>query len=344
MEILSGYTITAVFARIVLRAVLARHAKPEALFRGTRLNGDALWKTDRISLADFRVILKNAETLVPELPAGFLIGRAHHLSTLGSLGAAVGAAPSLRSGFQVLQAFTRLQVSYLRLDLESRPEGFALALRFLADMGVAEVAHAEATMAFLLRHAELVSGLSLEEARLCFAYLRPHYAELYADEFPCVFSFGGERSELILPASCIDVPSPYFNEQLWLQAQEDLAAQLRLQADTTGASYRTHLASYLASLEPPLPGISQIAGELRVSDRTLHRRLREEGTSYRELRGQVLMENAKRRLAHSRDSVESIARSLGFHDAANFRRAFRKATGESPSAYRSNTSTEAPRH
>jgi transcriptional regulator GlxA family with amidase domain len=42
---------------------------------------------------------------------------------------------------------------------------------------------------------------------------------------------------------------------------------------------------------------------------------------------------------HTRDSVESIAVSLGYQDAANFRRAFRNREGCSPREFRERAST-----
>ena len=77
-----------------------------------------------------------------------------------------------------------------------------------------------------------------------------------------------------------------------------------------------------------------MADRLHVSARTLHRRLVEAGTSY-----QDILDDVRRRLAQEflRDtalSVEEVAERTGFSDASNFRKAFRKWTGEQPAEFR----------
>ena len=76
-----------------------------------------------------------------------------------------------------------------------------------------------------------------------------------------------------------------------------------------------------------------------MSQRTLNRRLQSENTSFRQLKSQALARWAKQYLRETDRSVEAIAEELGYTDAANFRRAFRKAEGCSPIEYRQ-TATE----
>jgi AraC-like DNA-binding protein len=70
-----------------------------------------------------------------------------------------------------------------------------------------------------------------------------------------------------------------------------------------------------------------------MSVRTLKRKLAEEGTSYSDLTDQVQLGRAVS-LRRSVLTVDEIADRLGYSDAANFTRAFRRWTGKSPRAYR----------
>ena len=78
---------------------------------------------------------------------------------------------------------------------------------------------------------------------------------------------------------------------------------------------------------------------LTISERTLNRRLQAEGSSYRDLKSDALANWAQLYLDQTDKSVESIAATLGYQDTANFRRAFRKRTGCSPSEYRQRQET-----
>jgi AraC-like DNA-binding protein len=65
----------------------------------------------------------------------------------------------------------------------------------------------------------------------------------------------------------------------------------------------------------------------------LHRRLLDEGTSYRQLLEEVRHTLAIEHLKAGRFSFEEIAFVLGYTDLANFRRAFRRWEKQSPSEY-----------
>ena len=80
--------------------------------------------------------------------------------------------------------------------------------------------------------------------------------------------------------------------------------------------------------------VPRVASALRMSRRTLTRRLEEEGTSFVEE-----LDNARRELALSLMSdceapLKEVAFKLGFSHPESFHRAFKRWTGETPLAYR----------
>ncbi|RJQ81981.1 AraC family transcriptional regulator [Pseudonocardiaceae bacterium YIM PH 21723] len=83
-----------------------------------------------------------------------------------------------------------------------------------------------------------------------------------------------------------------------------------------------------------LSSAEEMAAALLISTPTLRRRLRSEGTSLREIRDDVMAKQAAEALRSTGDSVESIAKRLGFSETSAFTRAFRRWTGCSPAAFR----------
>ena len=67
-----------------------------------------------------------------------------------------------------------------------------------------------------------------------------------------------------------------------------------------------------------------------MSPRTLHRRLEEEGTSFRRVLTDVRRELAARHLQERRLAIGEIAFLLGFSEASAFHRAFKRWTGHAP--------------
>ncbi|MFK5065521.1 helix-turn-helix transcriptional regulator, partial [Klebsiella pneumoniae] len=81
-------------------------------------------------------------------------------------------------------------------------------------------------------------------------------------------------------------------------------------------------------------GAEDVARELALSTRTMHRRLREESTSLRDLKEEAKFELAKHELMRGRTPIKRIAEIAGFRNEKSFSRAFRNWTGASPREFR----------
>jgi AraC-like DNA-binding protein len=77
-----------------------------------------------------------------------------------------------------------------------------------------------------------------------------------------------------------------------------------------------------------------LAAALGLGMRTLHRRLRAEGTSYRSVLEEFRMQRCLTQLSVSGASAKRIAFSLGFANPASFHRAFKRWTGRTVGEYR----------
>jgi AraC-like DNA-binding protein len=97
---------------------------------------------------------------------------------------------------------------------------------------------------------------------------------------------------------------------------------------------RRRVRRMVLSANGAVPTLSQVAGRLFLSTRTLRRRLEDSQTSYQEIVGETRRDLAVGYLTHTSLSTEAIAEILGYSDTANFRQAFKRWTGESPQRYR----------
>ena len=85
---------------------------------------------------------------------------------------------------------------------------------------------------------------------------------------------------------------------------------------------------------PDSPGLADIAAQLHLSPRTIHRRLEDEGSSFRNIKEALRRDMALARLAKTGDSIAQIAADLGYADTSAFYRAFVEWTGMAPIHYR----------
>ncbi|WP_457102221.1 helix-turn-helix transcriptional regulator, partial [Microbacterium sp. P5_E9] len=82
------------------------------------------------------------------------------------------------------------------------------------------------------------------------------------------------------------------------------------------------------------PRADEMAERLHMSSRTLHRRLVDAGTSYQDIIDGIRKRLAIELLARTELSVDEIAERSGFADTSNFRKAFKKWTGQTPAYFR----------
>ena len=106
-----------------------------------------------------------------------------------------------------------------------------------------------------------------------------------------------------------------------LQYRRDRLLVQRVRQALAAHPLQTHSAEALAAL-------------LAVSPRTLHRRLEDEGTSFRAVKDSLRRDMAIARLNSSRVPLAVLAGELGFSDSAAFQRAFKGWTGMPPGSYR----------
>ena len=326
--------ISPAYARIVLRELTAAGTDADRVLEGTTLDREQLDSGGDITIDDFVTVLENGRRIRGDERLGLVIGRHSNLLNLGPIAAAVSHAPTIREGLQALENYLRLHTTYIRITLFSRLDSMQIRLDITEDLRDTERYHYESGAMLFQSYLETVSGRKLEDAIYRFSFPRPDYADEYPRYFHSPLSFDAEHTTLELPRHWLERRSPYYDAGVWHQAQLELSHRIRELGANNERVYTEHLRSLLRSLEPPLPDLSCIAASLHLSERTLSRRLGREGTSFRKIKNEVLKHWARQYLLHTDNSVESIAASLGYQDAANFRRAFRNWEQCSPQAYR----------
>lgn len=327
-------TISPVYARLILLELERRQISPAPLFSGTELSREELLRGGDIRLDDFLHILRTGDRLLDGEPLGFLLGRKMHVFAMGPVGSGMALAPSLRSGLQLLESFSRLHATYIDIGARSTMRGLTVTILYGQETGYVERFHTETAVVLLQQYMETLCGELVCDAHYRFAMPEPPNSQEYRSTLHSPVDFDAVANEVDIPYRWLDLPSPYHHAELWRQAQMSLARTLKEQSENEGTPYTHHIATLFRTSETPLPDLSEVAFGLNVSARTLNRRLKAESTSFRRLKSQALASRAKLYLRETTQSVEAIAETLGYQDTANFRRAFRRSAGCTPTEYR----------
>jgi AraC-like DNA-binding protein len=165
-----------------------------------------------------------------------------------------------------------------------------------------------------------------------FPYGRPPHAADYALIYTEHSRFDAAALAASFDVALLDLPLRRDEGDLaaFLEGGPGKIAMLYRRDREAARAVREHVVDTLAA-GTSLEGAARALG---VSPRTLHRRLREEGASFRGVRDSVRRESAIARLARTDDAIAAIAADLGYSEPSAFFRAFVGWTGVAPSEYR----------
>lgn len=264
---------------------------------------------------------------------GFRISASDPLSWLGVLGHLMLASPTLRQAGDSLMRYMPLVSPVVRPTIEPRADRVRVGLNLVGGARTVPQQRYDFTWNLLLNTLRFVGGRpDLKPVLVEYAYPPPASdgVERYAAQFGCPVRFGAPANALEFADADITAPIPTANplaaEGLFRMLDERLAQAER--------------SSFAARVREMLPAMVDQGGALRdavarrlaISERTLQRRLADEGTDFSTLVDEVRRTIAQQYLGSDRISVKNLSYKLGFSDPSAFHRAclrwFGKAPGE----------------
>jgi AraC-like DNA-binding protein len=182
----------------------------------------------------------------------------------------------------------------------------------------------------MIQLVQLAAGKDWRPTEIHFS-IRPRKAALYAPELnPARIVFSQPVPRISIPRHLLARPLTRLKmrvrEQLQIQPSE-----ISPLPESFPETLRDAIIPYLGAQKMSKRLAAEISG---VSPRTLNRRLSEQGTSYAELLDQARLAKAASMLTETDEKLLDISLMLGYENAANFSRAFRRWTGISPREYR----------
>ncbi|MGY4688833.1 helix-turn-helix domain-containing protein [Salibacterium sp. K-3] len=188
------------------------------------------------------------------------------------------------------------------------------------------------TLAFLLELGRRGADQPLTAKSVEFSHLMGDTQSLEA-YFGCHVQIGGNSNKLTLHRSDLHRPFVSYNAEL-LEILTPVLDQT-IEEQQPGNSI---IGMVKWIMKRSLPGgrfnIQTVAAELGMSNRTLQRRLHDEGTSFKHLLTQVRQELAREYLADPSLDIREVAFLIGYEDQNSFYRAFRLWEGDTPSNWR----------
>ncbi len=221
--------------------------------------------------------------------------------------------------------------AYLRVEM-TVPDGDSAELWHVREVALAALYQ-------LIRRA-VKGGNWLMSVRVANAV--PGHEPFYRAHFGVPVFFGETVDALVLDRRWLDQPLNAPEPEAHSQARRMIERRLNKEA---GERRILDEVRWALERRPELlrEGLEATAAALGLHPRTLQRRLQAEGMKYVDVQSQAKCQRALIMLRRRAISMESISTELGFSDRRAFTFAFKRWTGKSPSAYRSEMSLRAVR-
>lgn len=278
-------------------------------------------------------VIHNLVAALPSVPAlGLEAGSRYHLGIYGVWGFALATCPTPRALADIALRYLDLSFAFVRFSLELHG---GIGVLLMDDSRV------PAPVRTFVRERDFVAmNNALTEVmpgvrpfrRVDFAAPEPAYSNAFEPICGITPHFDQPTHRIEFQPGFLDTRLPR-GDALIARACEDHCRRL-LDRKRTRQGLSVQVRDRLLRAPHRMPDCVTVAAELNLSPRSLRRHLREEGTSFRTLADEVRRALAEELLAKANLKLAEVASRLGYADAASFVHAFKRWTGQSPSAFR----------
>ena len=297
------------------------------------VSGSASFRAE-FSTSEARVLLETAVDLSRDPCLMLRVGQQLGIASYGSFGFALMSCASLRETVRLLLRYGQVvfKPSWTALEQEG---GLILRANIAGGSARQQQLVSELSFSNLTTVGRALYGSQVENVEgveIQLSYARPSHSACYDSAFNVPVTFDCEHSQLILPPQVLDTPVKTANRSdhvVFQQQCEEILRGLNSVEKTTAAVRHLLIQSAGDFLD-----IAQVADSLHVSERTLRRRLEAESTSFRATFEEIRDLLAREYLAETELTVAEIAHLLNYAETVNFRRAFVRWNGVTPSEYR----------
>lgn len=285
---------------------------PYARVKAAGLSPVCLSEPDmKISAAAVRQLLEDSAHASGAENFGLRMAENRKLSTMGLVGMVTRDAATLRHALVIMTRFMRSHNETLFLEIEETGD-----YATIRDEMIWQGAHQgslrqsiELSIGALVRIVRVLLGDDWVPERVYFAHPAPKDLSLHRRLFGLWPEFGHEFNGLVCHKRDLDRPIASSDPVMARYAQ----AQLEQSLDPAQRSTLREVRQIAMMLLPSgRCSVEQIARQLHVDRRTIHRQLAREGTSYTAEINALRMELSDRHLENSRRPLSEIAYLLGF--------------------------------
>ncbi|MBS8240092.1 AraC family transcriptional regulator [Marinobacter lipolyticus] len=306
------------------RALLLRVGLDPARLKSTDLRVSQAQASEFVT----RAIIESGE---PGL--GIMLARELKLPLHGALGTAVMSSRSLDEALELMTRYLTLRAPHLNVERRQEGDNVLFNVSCGVDLGPLQGFIMDAMLFGCVSMGAQLTGTPVPGSAILRRHAEPAYFHRFRQHIPVPVRYNSAVDALLIPRAQLYLPVRFSDAQL--AASSRAKCEEALKQLTADAGFACRVRRVIETSHPFPPKLARVAATLFVSERTLKRRLQEEQASFQNLVDHVRLQRAGELLTNTGMNLSQIADALGYADAANFTRAFKRWTGTSPSHYRS---------
>jgi AraC-like DNA-binding protein len=318
------------WALLIHRALAAHAIDGDALFRRAGLDPDRLRDPNaRYPLAAMQRLWALATAAAGDECFGLEVAQAWHPTTFHALGYSALASETLREALLRVVRYGRVVTTGARLELQQSGDEVTIKLfSSLPGEQIVVPASIDAGVASILILCREGRGGKIDPVRVTLRRPAPDCSNRLESFFGCRLEFGATENGLVFRANDLDAQLPTANPVLQRVNEQVLTDYVaRLERSEVTVQVQAKLIQLLPSGKADE---SSVARALNLSLRSMQRKLKARGVTFRKLLDDTRGQLAEQYLKDSTLSVSEIAYLLGFAEVSSFSRAFRRRTGRAP--------------
>lgn len=318
------------WALLIHRTLSAHAIDSDALFRRAGLDPDRLRDSNaRYPLAGMQRLWALATSATGDECFGLEVAQAWHPTTFHALGYSALASETLREALLRVVRYSRVVTTGARIELHQNGED--VVLRLLSSLPGEQMvvpASIDAGAASILVLCREGRGGQINPVRVTLSRAEPGCSSRLQAFFGCRVDFGATENCLVFRATDLDAQLPTANPVL-LRVNEQVLTDYMARLERSEVTVQVQ-AKLIQLLPSGAVGESSVARALNLSLRSMQRKLKARGVTFRKLLDDTRGQLAEQYLKDSTLSVSEIAYLLGFAEVSSFSRAFRRWTGRAP--------------
>ena len=260
---------------------------------------------------------------------GLHLAQHFDLRECGMLYYVLAASPNIGEAIRNLARYLAVSNESIRLSVSERTRSTVLVVNYKIPRHIDRL-FAEYGYAVVLRAFRELTGRNVSPKAVTFVHGRNTHKTEFDRFYRCPVTFNATADTMVLPTELLQTPiltSDKYLLQILKNACDEALAKRAKSSGTLRAMVENEIVQLLPHGKAQ---VEKVAGNLGMSNRTLARRLSEEGTSYAAILDELRRDLSARYLEDPALSLNQIAWLLGYSMVTSLNHAFRRWTGNSP--------------